>query len=75
MTILTVRLVYPPNLIDVPIIYNLIRQYDLTVNIIGAQITEESGWLEMQVTGSEAVIQDAFSWLTSQGIELHIRKN
>jgi ABC-type methionine transport system ATPase subunit len=65
-----VRLIYPPSLVNVPVIHQLIRTFDLTVNIRGAQIKEEQGWLEIQLIGELPVITDALAWLESQGIEV-----
>ncbi len=68
MTEKSVRLIYPPPLISTPIINQLIRRYDLTINIIMAHITLEEGWLEIQMTGDESIIAEAIGWLESQGI-------
>lgn len=65
-----VRLIYPPSLVNVPVIHQLIRHYDLTVNILKAQITPEQGWLEIQLAGEEAEINEATAWLKLQGIEV-----
>ena len=66
----TIRLIFPPNLLDVPIINQLIRRYDLTVNILRAHVTPEEGWLDIQLTGNAASIEDASNWLMLQGIEV-----
>ena len=66
----SIRLVYPPSLINVPIIYQLIRNYDLNVNILRAHITEEEGWIDLQVAATQPVTEKALSWLRSQGIEI-----
>ncbi len=65
-----VRLVYPPSLVNVPVIHQLIRTFDLTVNIQGAQITDEQGWLDIQLIGSKPVLEAALSWLSGQGLEI-----
>ncbi len=65
-----VRLVYPPSLVNVPVIHQLIRSFDLTVNIRGAQITDEQGWLDIQLIGDKPAIDAALSWLLGQGIEI-----
>lgn len=65
-----VRLVYPPALLSVPIINQLIRRYDLTVNILRAQIGGEDRWIEVQLAGNAAVIEEAVSWLETIGIEV-----
>lgn len=67
------RLIYPASLISVPIINQLIRQFDITVNIIKAQITPEEGWVEVQLAGNPMVIEDAITWLKAQGIEVEYK--
>ena len=70
MTDQIVRLVYPPSLLSVPIINQLIRRFDLTVNILRAQIGGEDRWIEVQLAGNPTVIEDAINWLKNIGIEV-----
>ena len=65
-----IRLIYPPQLLDVPIINQLIRRYELTVNILRAQVGPEEGWVDVQLTGPAAAIEDAMTWLSTQGVEV-----
>jgi len=64
-----IRLIYPTSLINVPVIHQLIRRYDLTVNILRAEISPDEGWIEIQLSGETPVIQESLTWLTSLGIE------
>ncbi len=70
MTDQVVRLVYPPALLSVPIINQLIRHFDLTVNILRAQIGGEDRWIEVQLAGNPATIEAAISWLEELGISV-----
>jgi len=65
-----IRLIYPPNLLDVPIINQLIRRFDLTFNIIRAEVTPDEGWVDLQLSGSADAIESAISWLSNQGVEV-----
>jgi ABC-type methionine transport system ATPase subunit len=66
-----IRLLYPSNLLNEPIINSLIRTYtDLTVNIIRAQVTATEGWLEVQLVGNASLIESAISWLRGKGVEV-----
>lgn len=65
-----IRLLYPPHLLDVPVINQLIRRYELTVNILRAQVSPQEGWIDIQLTGNAAAIEDATTWLTGKGIEV-----
>lgn len=65
-----IRLIYPAHLLDVPVINQLIRRYDLTVNILRAQVSPQEGWVNIQLTGKSTAIEDAITWLSNQGIEV-----
>jgi len=70
MTDQVIRLIYPESLLSVPVINQLIRRYDLTVNILRAQIGGGQRWMEVQLDGNPIVIDEAIAWLKSQGIEV-----
>lgn len=71
----TVRLVFPSNLHDEPIINRLLRRYTFTVNILRANVTVEEGWMDIQVTGKTSEIEESFSWLRQQGVEVVLLTN
>jgi hypothetical protein len=64
------RLVYPTSLIRQPILFKLIKQSDLTVNIRQARISLEEGWLEVEIKGEPDEVERAITWLQSEGIEV-----
>lgn len=70
---LVYRLTYPANLVSVPIINQLIRQFDITVNILKAQITPEQGWIEVHLAGNPMIVEDAIAWLKTQGVEVNYK--
>jgi ABC-type methionine transport system ATPase subunit len=74
MTNQVVRLNYPSTLLHVPIINQLIKQYDLTVNIMRAQIDNDQGWIELQLAGPIQTIDEAVEWLQLQGIKVNFLK-
>ena len=70
MAIRKLRLVYPPSLLREPIVYQLIRRFDLQVNILLARMELEEGWLEVELQGPAAILDEADSWLREQGIDV-----
>ena len=49
-----VKLVYQPNIVGEPIIYNLIKKFDIEINIIQAKISPvEEGKLVMDMKAEE----------------------
>lgn len=68
-----VRLIYPPSVVNVPIVNQLIRSFsDLAVNILRAEVNPTQGWLEVQLIGSAAVIESSIDWLRKQGVEVQV---
>ncbi len=63
-----VKLVYPPQLVDEPVLYRIIRDFDLVVNIRQAHVSNQEGWLVIDLRGAESVIQDALNWVRHLGI-------
>ena len=65
-----VRLVYPVALQDQPILYRLIKDFDLATNIRRASVGVEEAWLIVDVEGERDAIQLALAWAKGQGIEV-----
>jgi len=53
-----------------PIIYNLGQQYNLVANIIRANISENKGWIVVELEGDEDDIEQGIAWVTSKGIRV-----
>ncbi|MBS1248998.1 MAG: hypothetical protein MAG431_00569 [Chloroflexi bacterium] len=64
------RLIFPPHLLDEPVINTLMRQYDFTLNILRANITPDEGWMDIHVTGKTSEIENATRWLKNQEVEV-----
>ena len=67
-----VRLIYPKHLLDQPLIYRLIRQFDLLTNIIEARVSAEEDWLVLAVRGEREKVEQGLSWMTEQGVQVEI---
>ena len=62
---------YPPHLVDQPIISKLVKDYDLTVNIMRARITpKEEGRLVLELIGKRAGLEAGFKYLSDLGVEV-----
>ncbi len=65
-----VKLTYPPNLVDKPVVYSLIKQFDVVTNIRSADFSAEEGWLILDLEGSPASLEQALAWVREQGISV-----
>ena len=73
MTEQVLRLIYPPSVVNVPIVNQLVRNFsELTINILRAEVTPEEGWLEVQLVGKAGNIEAATDWLRQQGVEVQV---
>ena len=53
-----------------PIIYNLGQQYNIATNIRQANITEDGGWIDVELEGEEQNIEDGVTWAISRGVRV-----
>jgi Fe-S-cluster-containing dehydrogenase component len=66
-----VVLTFPPNLIDQPIAYNLIKDYDLMVNVLRGNITpREQGRLIVEMSGKKKNVDAGMNYLSGLGVEV-----
>lgn len=64
-------LTFPPKLIEQPIVYNLVKKYDLMVNILRANITpKEQGRLVIELSGKKSDVDAGMAYLAGLGIEI-----
>jgi len=62
---------FPPQLVEEPTIYYLIKEYDLVVNILRADINpDKEGRLMVELTGDEVKYQKAMQWLKKLGLKI-----
>lgn len=65
-------LFFPKCETEKPIVYQLVKEFDLMVNIFRAKVTpEEYGFLVLDVTGSEENIKKGISFLQSFDVEIN----
>jgi ABC-type methionine transport system ATPase subunit len=65
-----VMFTFPPQLVREPIIYDLGIQFKVITNIRRADITEDKGWVVLELEGEEKDIERAITWLTDKGIRV-----
>ena len=61
---------FPQELLKEPIIYNLGQQFNLVTNIHLADITEDRGWLIVEIEGEEKQIEDGLDWVITKGVRV-----
>ncbi len=60
---------FPPKLVDQPIVYKLVKEYDLVFNILRARVTpREEGELVIELQGKKQNYANGLKYLNSIGV-------
>jgi len=65
-----VMFTFPQELIREPVIYNLGQQFKVVGNIRRADISEDKGWVVLELEGKEEDIEQGIAWVTSKGVRV-----
>nr|WP_320010834.1 NIL domain-containing protein [uncultured Desulfobulbus sp.] len=67
-----VYLYFPQSETEKPIVYELIKQFDLVVNIFRAKVVNEAaGYLSLELTGTQENMDKAFAYLGGFDVDIH----
>jgi len=65
------RIHFPLEQISAPIVTHLVMDFDLSPNLLRADIdAKNGGWLVLGLSGDDARLEAALSWLRGQGLEV-----
>ena len=70
MAKMRVYLTFPSELIQVPIIYHLAKDFDVVTNIRRADVTPNWGWVALELEGKEENLERGLAWLREKGIKV-----
>lgn len=63
-------LIFPQNLIKEPIIYRMVKKFDVVFNLRRAKVNEKVGELVLELEGEADAVSKAVSWLKDQGLKV-----
>ena len=65
-----VMFTFPQELIKEPVIYELGRRFKVVTNIRRADVTENKGWVVLELDGEEKDIEQGIAWVTTKGVKV-----
>ena len=65
-----VKFTFPQELITLPIIHELSKQFSLVTNIRRADVTEDRGWVILQLEGDLEEIERGLDWVAAKGVRV-----
>ncbi len=70
MTRMRVRLTFPPERIQEPVIYHLVKDFDIVTNIRRADVKADHGWVVLELEGKEDNLDRGIAWLKEKGVKV-----
>ena len=74
MGIKQIRLKFQTNLISEPVIYQLGHKFKVITNIKRANVRQDTGWVILELDGTDNEISASLEWITSLGVDVDIIK-
>ena len=65
-----VKFTFPTGLIKDPVIYRLGKQFEVVTNIRRADVTEDRGWVVLELEGEVQEIERGIEWVVEQGVRV-----
>lgn len=67
---LKIHITFPENKIKEPVIYQIGQKYHVITNIRRADVTEKTGWVDLELTGDPKEIERAVAGLKKMGVKV-----
>lgn len=65
-----VKFTFPAELVQEPLIYLLGHQFQIVTNIRRADVTENRGWVILELEGELEEIERGIRWMTEKGVRV-----
>ncbi len=66
----SVMFTFPRDLIKEPIIYNLAQKFGVITNIRRADVSQDKGWVMLELEGEERDIDQGLAWVAGKGVRV-----
>ena len=70
MTRRQVMFTFPLELIKEPLIYYLGQKFNIITSVRRADVSENKGWVVLELEGDEKDIERGTTWMTSKGVRV-----
>ncbi|HET6466030.1 MAG TPA: NIL domain-containing protein [Nitrospiria bacterium] len=70
MASMKVHITFPEDKIKEPVIYQIGQKYKVITNVRRADVTEKTGWVDLELTGDLKEIERAVEGLKKMGVKV-----
>jgi ABC-type methionine transport system ATPase subunit len=64
------KLTFPPDLMNTPLVYTMGKQFQVVTNIRRANVSGDRGWVVLEISGADDEIERALDWAKNQGVRV-----
>ena len=72
MASLKVHITFPEEKIKEPVIYQVGKEYNVVTNIRKADVTEKTGWVDLELIGEVKEVERAVAGLKKKGVKVDL---
>lgn len=65
-----VRLTFPASLVQEPILYRLVKNFDILINIRRAEVKVDHGWVALEMEADQETLDRGVVWLRQRGVQV-----
>lgn len=70
MAIRHLKMVFPQHLMDEPVLFRMVKAFDVMPNIRRAKVSAEGGEIVLDLSGDEEQLDEALTSLLKQGVDI-----
>jgi ABC-type methionine transport system ATPase subunit len=70
MAQLRIHLTFPEDRVRDPIIYEISKNFEVIPNIRRADVSDKTGWMELELVGDLSEIESTIDWLRKKGVHV-----
>ena len=63
-----VKLTFPEELVRLPVLARMVREFDVEPNIRRANVEDDRGWILCELEGDAAAVDEGLAWLRRDGV-------
>jgi L-aspartate semialdehyde sulfurtransferase ferredoxin len=64
------KLIFGPDMVKEPVIYQMGKQFEIVTNIRRADVTRDQGWVLLEITGEPEELDRGVEYLESRGVKV-----
>jgi ABC-type methionine transport system ATPase subunit len=64
------KLIFGPDMVKEPVIYQLGKKFEIVTNIRRADVTRDQGWVLLEISGEPEELDRGVSYLESCGVKV-----